>query len=329
MNHRGLLVLFLTLSCGSLSGCAIIGAQIGGAIGRSIGEKIREEPPIDKQSTVDVNRGAFAFTFPGNWKMDVKAESFDPDHHLVVRTYKQRGFELLTIYDSVLDPAIVARTNLEMHREKTMPGATVTVFGTWGGFHGAGATLTGTDIDGRSSKMRIFSFVAAGRTYAVVEFAPMGDRKKVNEGFGMIESSFRVAGFNAAPAVASVREGNVEARKLYLAGQYPSAVTLLLAVQATCRKACDRADRSAAWMLLGTIQARHSRDAATKTFLELLKTDPAATLEPTLATPQASAAFAAAQAQVPPVRAISGEVAAESPAAPPAPPSPIPPTAAK
>lgn len=312
-----------------MSGCAIIGAQIGGAIGRSIGEKIREEPPIDNTSTVDVKRAAFAFTFPGNWKMDAKAESFDPDHHLVVRTYKQRGFELLTVYDRVLDPLLVARTNLQIRRDKTMPGSTVTVFGTWGGFHGAGATLTGTDIDGRSSKMRVFSFVAAGRTYSVVEFAPMGDRNKVNEGFGMIENSFRVAGFNAAPAVASVREGNVEARKLYLAGQYPPAVTLLLAVQATCRKACDPADRSAAWMLLGTIQARNNRDAATKSFAELLKTDPTATLEPALATPQASAAFAAAQAQVPPVRAVSVAAAAESPAPTPAPPLSITPTAAR
>jgi len=133
----------------------------------------------------------------------------------------------------------------------------------------------------------------------VAEAAPESDRVNADLGFLFVENSFKIVGYEPPRINVRPREWIAEARRRYFAGLFVDATKLLVQVQSACENRCELLDHTAAWSLLGAIQARTNHFAATKTYVDMLKADPGASLDPTLATREAMAAFAEARSQVP------------------------------
>ena len=90
------------------------------------------------------------------------------------------------------------------------------------------------------------------------------------------------------------------ARDQAIAGQAGDALSLAFQAADLCKYGCSPASRTSALVLFGTLGARSNRDAATRAFGEALAVDRHASIDPALATPDAVAAFRAAQAILPP-----------------------------
>jgi hypothetical protein len=253
-----------------------------------------DEPEANRDTPRTFRFCGFSIDYPRNWRLVNETDPSVPKCQVAVHTAKGRGLVRFFVDGEVVDPLTALVASLPDEGRKAVPPNPAALAARYGSFRGAGITYSKGRI-----QVRKFVFVAAGRTYTVAEAASESDRVNADSGFAFIENSFEIAGYEPPRINVRPREWVAEARRLYFAGRFAEAVSVLVQVQSACENGCEVVDHTATWTLMGTIQARTNHIAATKTYVDMLKADPLAILDPTLATREAIAAFAEARAQVP------------------------------
>jgi hypothetical protein len=149
------------------------------------------ERSADVDHTVSVTRSAFAFQYPGNWKIDTTDADYDADHMFSVDSPGQSMVQV-TIMDGSPDPKTHVDTTVTTMTSKLIPDGTRTPFTHWGAYEGEGALLKGKLLGLTSGTIRIFAWRSGKRTFAVMEQTFDEDRARVTPGFELIERTFRV-----------------------------------------------------------------------------------------------------------------------------------------
>jgi hypothetical protein len=178
--------------------------------GPAIGNAIAAEPRADTSHPNAVDRPAFSFQFPGDfsplagtWQVDTGRADYDPDHKFLVETAKRRGFIMFSIADEEKDTKSLLETIVGTMTGEEYRDLKRTAFSQWGQYHGDGAVVSGKYRSGSHTGevpfvSRSFVFLAARRTYALMEWIPDNDREAAAPGFRLVETTFQVKGADAS-----------------------------------------------------------------------------------------------------------------------------------
>jgi hypothetical protein len=152
---------------------------------------LKDEQRADVSSRKSVSRPGFHFEMPGNWQIDTRSPDYDPDHQFSLETPGQ-SFLMFIIADAELDATAILEKHVDAQRARALKSAERSGFLGWGAHQGQGARLSGKYLGLTPGTVRIFVFVAAGRTYTVVESTYDEDVALVEPGFRLVERTFRV-----------------------------------------------------------------------------------------------------------------------------------------
>lgn len=150
----------------------------------------QSEQRADVGTPVVVERPAFRFEHPANWKIDASDKDYDPDHLFTLDTPGQ-SFMMFVVAEATVDPKEALETNVTA-QQKVVKGAVREPFTRWGSFDGAGAVLRGKHLGITPGSVRIFAWQSGGRTFTVVQSTFDEDRDKVSPGFELVARTFRV-----------------------------------------------------------------------------------------------------------------------------------------
>jgi tetratricopeptide (TPR) repeat protein len=170
--------------------------MVGSRLGNSLGRSLRSEAPADIASPKTVDRPAFRFQIPGNWNVDATRKHFDPDHSFFVYTANKQGFVMFKIINDERD----SKSELERavaNMKANQPATKVAAFSNWGKYKAEGEILSGESRDGDFTE-RILVFVAARRTFMVIEWLVDDFREKAGPGFRLVEDTFEVRGADSS-----------------------------------------------------------------------------------------------------------------------------------
>lgn len=152
-------------------------------------DAFESEKKADVARPQTLDRPAFRFEYPGNWKIDTAAEDHDIDHSFSVESPGE-SMVMFQIADAELDPKESIQTYADVQAEKVVKGATRTPFTSWGKYTGEGVLLRGKMLGIVPGSVRIFCFRAGDRTIVVIESTYDEDRASVAPGFELIERTF-------------------------------------------------------------------------------------------------------------------------------------------
>lgn len=179
--------------------CFVLGCGVGLVAGvlvvkegrEFVANAFRSERTAAVDNPIAVERPAFRFQHAGNWKVDVGASDYDPDHSFSVDTPGQ-SFMLFEIADAQLTPRSVLEQHVEAQTSKVMKSATRTSFTKWGAHEGEGAVLEGKLLGLTPGSIRIFCFRSHERTFTVIEQTYDEDRAQAGPGFALVERTFQL-----------------------------------------------------------------------------------------------------------------------------------------
>jgi hypothetical protein len=154
---------------------------------------VRSERPAEVATPVTVDRQAFQFDHPSNWKVDTKGTDYDPDHLFSVDS-PGHSFVLFVVADGAISPKAASDAQVAAQTSKVIKGASQTPLTRWGAHTGEGTLLAGKQLGITPGTIRIFSFREHDQTYTVVESTFDEDRANVQPGFELIARTFRVKG---------------------------------------------------------------------------------------------------------------------------------------
>jgi hypothetical protein len=147
--------------------------------------------PILAHEVLTLNRPAFTFKYLQGWKVDTQDKDYNPDHQFTIDA-PDRGLVSFVISDDKLD-LLEEQEHRVTLSEKVMTNATRTEFTRWSKYDGRGTELRGPLTEtGRRMTIRIFTFHAAGKTFAVFEYFPDEEKQRLQMGYKTIEDSFHV-----------------------------------------------------------------------------------------------------------------------------------------
>jgi hypothetical protein len=148
------------------------------------------ERAADVKTPLTIDRPAFTFQYPSNWKVDIADKDYDADHEFSVDSPGQ-SFVMFQIMAGDVEPLASVTAMANAQTSKVMKGASLTSFTTWGTHTGAGILLRGKHLGMTAGTMRIFAFKSGGQTFTITESTYDDDRAAVQGGFDLIEKSFR------------------------------------------------------------------------------------------------------------------------------------------
>jgi hypothetical protein len=179
--------------------CVVLGIGVGFAVGRGLvsgahalfHQHFHDERSAAVNHPVTVERPAFRFQHPGNWRVDDQSRKYDPDHLFTIHS-PGNSFILIAIDDAGTEPQDLLDRHVEAQTTKVMKNPQRTPFTQWGAYRGVGMLLTGKHLGFKSGTIRIFAFREHGKSFTVVQSTFDDDRADVQPGFDLVERSFHV-----------------------------------------------------------------------------------------------------------------------------------------
>src|SRR5687768_1393831 len=97
-------------------GAGLLLAMVATQAGRSFLESMSSsERPADVKDRRAIEREAFRMAYPGNWKVDVEDEDYDPDHLFSIDS-PGSCFAMFLVYDAeATDPATMLNAQVDQY----------------------------------------------------------------------------------------------------------------------------------------------------------------------------------------------------------------------
>ena len=174
--------------------CLFLGGVLGFVAGvgstqagkEAFAAMVAQEQWADVATPQTLTRQAFQLQYPGNWTIDTKDDSYDPDHYF---TIESPGAAIVLFFlDLKTDPAEALQDQIDAFQD-LLGTPTITRFQQYGSYTGDGAVMKGT-IYGIRTTVTIVALDQNGKTILIVQQCPDEDLKYVQEGQALIENSF-------------------------------------------------------------------------------------------------------------------------------------------
>ena len=203
----------LPLAC-FVAGCSVVGFVAGvlslkGAQ-RFVAGLFESERAATVEQTITVNRPAFRFEYPGNWRIDITDSDYDPDHMFSVDSPGQ-SFVMFAIAEGELEPEMMVEKQVAAQLSRTMKDGAKTPLSQWGTRSVKGALLKGKYLGIAPGTIRVVAFRGHQKTYTIIESTYDEDRAMVQAGFDLIARTFHLKGPSSeggAPTAGGSPKGN-------------------------------------------------------------------------------------------------------------------------
>jgi hypothetical protein len=120
------------------------------------------ERAADVKTPLTIDRPAFTFQYPSNWKVDIADKDYDADHEFSVDSPGQ-SFVMFQIMAGDVEPLASVTAMANAQTSKVMKGASLTSFTTWGTHTGAGILLRGKHLGMTAAQCASLRLKVAGR----------------------------------------------------------------------------------------------------------------------------------------------------------------------
>lgn len=178
------------LSYGAMIGCVACRGTQGHGPGPE--PSVSAQPAAPQSQTIE--RPGYTLQYPGNWKLDDQAESFDLDHYFNIDGPDSCHVTIAFFPPTLTEKACV-ETQTEAFTQRMFKEApTQTPYSTWGTLRGSGLELHGKIKPLGTGRIRNFAHTDDKRTLFVGEFCFDEDLPAAQPGFDSIARSFRLRG---------------------------------------------------------------------------------------------------------------------------------------
>jgi|WetSurMetagenome_2_1015567.scaffolds.fasta_scaffold28779_2 hypothetical protein len=190
MNRTRIIVVLACVAAAAAVGLVVV-PRLCDLWGPMMSQRATPPPPADVKNAVTLDRPGFTLRYPGNWTIDAADPGYDPDGNFTITS--EGGSQISFVIHSEPRPAkAVLDLFVDAQRRLVMPEASREDFGRWGAYEGSGARMQGRLKNFLPGTIRVFSFSDPRRSFVVFSMMCTEDRARVEPGFDLIETSFRM-----------------------------------------------------------------------------------------------------------------------------------------
>ena len=136
-----------------------------------------------------VDRPAYTFSYPSEWKMDTDDVDYDPDSYFAI-DIDENNLVLFFIMDQVDMQEIVDAQQDALTRAVMENPEKISQFKKWGAYTGVGKMMRGRLPGTAAATIRIFAHNFKDKTLLVILQCHDADLERIGKGLKLVEESF-------------------------------------------------------------------------------------------------------------------------------------------
>lgn len=150
-----------------------------------------EEQPANVSETKTYNSKTVSFQYPGNWSLETKNPSYNPDYYIILKT-PGGAWAAFNVVEGKADVKALVKDHADAYQHTIVGQSTFRPVTQWGSYSGYGMELKGMVMRQNPGLFLIFSHAGDARTFTVSHVIIDKHAGMVQPGFDLIRRTFRL-----------------------------------------------------------------------------------------------------------------------------------------